>query len=269
MGDTPAAAVGDLLGSLQRALSCVSPRVLVATGRRPGVGSENVLPAGVEPVALAAPGPLALRLGLRYELRPPEAGELRWRAPVVSYFFVLEDEGARELFAFHWHPVGQSAVSWPHVHVGPATGARVRPTPRRTCRRAARSRWRRCCASASSISACGPGGRTGSRCWQRRSPPVTAHDADHLPTDIKLVAEPGRALVRRADIRSWVQAAEEAAGPRERPRSPDVVARLLAERGFWSLSQAGQLEQIGATPPRAGGRSRPRRRSPGRRPSSG
>lgn len=124
MGDTPAAAVGDLLGSLQRALSCVSARVLVATARRPGAGPENVLPAGVEPVALAAPGPLALRLGLRYELRPPEAGELRWRAPVVSYFFVLEDEGARELFAFHWHPVGQSAVSWPHVHVGPATGAR-------------------------------------------------------------------------------------------------------------------------------------------------
>jgi hypothetical protein len=122
VGDTPAAAIADLLAPLQRALSCVSSRVLAATGWHPEGAPFTVLPAGPEFVRLGAAAPLSLRLGLRYELEPPTA-RAGWRAPVTSYFYVLENGEGREIFAFHLHPAGTSTTRWPHLHVGPGTGA--------------------------------------------------------------------------------------------------------------------------------------------------
>ena len=50
-------------------------------------------------------------------------------------------------------------------------------------------------------------------------------------------------LLARAQERAQLQAAEEVtAQSPARSRSPDVVARLLAERGFWALTPASQLE---------------------------
>ena len=35
----------------------------------------------------------------------------------MGWNYQLIDRLGRTILAFHWHPVGQSRVTWPHVHV--------------------------------------------------------------------------------------------------------------------------------------------------------
>jgi len=122
---TPAAAVKALLGGLQRELSCVSERVLVATGYQPEGGPHGLTPSGAEPVTLTGSSSLHLSLGLSYEIELAEEPGAEWACRVVSYGYVLEDARGGEAIVYHWHPMGHSSTTWPHLHVGPATGARA------------------------------------------------------------------------------------------------------------------------------------------------
>lgn len=40
-----------------------------------------------------------------------------WVDRTVSWSHELVDHVGRSILAYHWHPVGQSKVTWPHVHV--------------------------------------------------------------------------------------------------------------------------------------------------------
>jgi hypothetical protein len=45
---------------------------------------------------------------------------LRYEAIVTMYLYAVNDLDGRELFTFHWHPVGVSPVRGPHLHVSAA-----------------------------------------------------------------------------------------------------------------------------------------------------
>lgn len=53
-----------------------------------------------------------------------------WVVQLTAYGYELLDDQDRELLAYQWHPQGRSAVTWPHVHLGPATGDLWRPMSR-------------------------------------------------------------------------------------------------------------------------------------------
>jgi hypothetical protein len=39
------------------------------------------------------------------------------RIEVVGYNYAIEHDG-RDLVSYHWHPQGESPITWPHMHVG-------------------------------------------------------------------------------------------------------------------------------------------------------
>jgi hypothetical protein len=56
----------------------------------------------------------------------PAEGSRRHTLIVVGYRYALLDAGEREILAYHWHPIGRSAVTQPHLHLGPAAQVRQR-----------------------------------------------------------------------------------------------------------------------------------------------
>jgi hypothetical protein len=51
---------------------------------------------------------------------PIEGDPDRWHVQIGAYQYALLDRDDREYFAYHWHPVGGSHVTKPHLHLGPA-----------------------------------------------------------------------------------------------------------------------------------------------------
>ena len=49
-------------------------------------------------------------------------GQRRFDVRVVSYRYRLLDEHARVILAFGWHPVGESHVTVPHLHLSSRVG---------------------------------------------------------------------------------------------------------------------------------------------------
>lgn len=51
------------------------------------------------------------------------ASELEpYRVTTTRYFYTLLDQNQRELIAYHYHPSGAGWCTYPHIHVGTATG---------------------------------------------------------------------------------------------------------------------------------------------------
>ena len=80
-----------------------------------------------DPVPLGGRFPMALGLLVYYRIidDPEEPGT--WRVQPAGYYYWLEDGGGAEYIAYHWHPEARGdAVPYPHLHIGPATGANQR-----------------------------------------------------------------------------------------------------------------------------------------------
>ena len=41
----------------------------------------------------------------------------RWAARMSGYAFELQHADGPMILAYHWHPVGVSPVTWPHLHL--------------------------------------------------------------------------------------------------------------------------------------------------------
>lgn len=65
-----------------------------------------------------------LYLDLIYGFRMLESrSELeRFQVTTTRYFYTLLDRNHRELLAYHFHPVGSGWCTYPHLHVGTASG---------------------------------------------------------------------------------------------------------------------------------------------------
>ena len=67
------------------------------------------------PVALG--GPSQFRLQQNYRIVESELSGAPWRVEVVDYDYVIYDVEQREVLLYHWHPVGNSSVETPHLHL--------------------------------------------------------------------------------------------------------------------------------------------------------
>jgi len=122
---TPSGAVDALTTQTRNALRCIAPVEVLGTGAAPGLtnnlrfispGSRalNLLPLRRVDGTLY----LQLKAALEYSVvGVADAGRRPRFEPVVTmYLYSVLDLAGRELFAYHWHPDGVSAVRTPHFH---------------------------------------------------------------------------------------------------------------------------------------------------------
>lgn len=126
-GRTPSQAVHNFTGPIQRALSCVSDAIVYVGGgyhTQPATDPPHVLTIKPDPIPLAGAIPLDLSIVQQYRIaRTDQPGRERWHVQTVGYFYVITDAAGAEVFAYHWHPAGNSPISSPHLHL--KKGARL------------------------------------------------------------------------------------------------------------------------------------------------
>lgn len=60
---------------------------------------------------------MLFKLTLSFEIVQPNDPRHEHVARIVSYEYRLLDREEREILAFHWHPIGLSDVTDPHLHL--------------------------------------------------------------------------------------------------------------------------------------------------------
>ncbi len=116
---TPAEAVNSYIESIQLAISCITYSVVTVRGGyypsdRPHTLSLN----DGSPVRLGGISRLRLLIEQQYRVLQLDTPTGLWTVDVVNYQYAVFDTNDREVLAYHWHPVGQSPVVTPHLHIG-------------------------------------------------------------------------------------------------------------------------------------------------------
>ena len=117
-GRTPRAALDAFVGPLQRALSCVTHEILLFSGHQPG--RLHSLTLSVDRAGLTtrnSPGTLLLSLDQQYRLVQAGGDLGPWKVRTEAYRYRIDDSARRELISWHWHPIGDSRHTRPHLHV--------------------------------------------------------------------------------------------------------------------------------------------------------
>jgi hypothetical protein len=68
---------------------------------------------------------LTLRFIHEFEAVTDPGARRRWAVQPRGYIYEVRGPDRRELFAYHWHQLGSSVVTWPHLHIytaGPLSG---------------------------------------------------------------------------------------------------------------------------------------------------
>ncbi len=111
---TGAEAVEHYRGRTVRLLSCVTSAHTTVSGYHASGLPHRLSLADGDPVRLR--GELRLTLDATEQYRVYEDAD-GWHVEIVGYLYAIQYEG-RELVAYHWHPHGESPITWPHMHVG-------------------------------------------------------------------------------------------------------------------------------------------------------
>jgi hypothetical protein len=109
---TPAEAVEHYRGRTARLLACVTSEHVVVSAYHAANPPHQLELSDL--AKLRAPHLLRLSIGEHYEAREEADG---WRVEIVGYNYAIEHEGG-DLVSYHWHPEGESPITWPHMHVG-------------------------------------------------------------------------------------------------------------------------------------------------------
>lgn len=102
---------------LQQDLSCISRDVLVASkGGRHDLNKVHGITPADGPVLITEDG-LHLDIGLQYSIiKTGESGKMAYRCTTKAYAYAILDAENHPLFAWHWHPFGNSRFVEPHSH---------------------------------------------------------------------------------------------------------------------------------------------------------
>lgn len=95
---------------------------LVATDfRSGGLPSLVLFAAGGTAARLAGPHDLSRAVRLEYLIVEMIAPGRRWRVQTVGYAYSIIGPSEKELVVHHWHPSGESRITFPHLHLGTAS----------------------------------------------------------------------------------------------------------------------------------------------------
>ncbi len=118
-GRTPVDAVENYVGPLQVAVSVVAPAVWNVSGGY-DLGREHTATTG-KPFKLRGV-PLYMSITQQYRIVKATGESGPYRVHTTAYNYAMEDPGAQEIIAFHWHP-NVANVPRPHIHL--KAGAKV------------------------------------------------------------------------------------------------------------------------------------------------
>lgn len=65
---------------------------------------------------------LSINVRLGFRIAEAEPGNKSYQVTTTNYFYTLLDRERRELLAYHHHPEGAGWCTYPHLHVGTASG---------------------------------------------------------------------------------------------------------------------------------------------------
>ena len=114
------------LVSIQLAVSCASDAVVtVRGGYYPSESSHALTMYEDRPVRLGGASSLWFQLRQYYRIVESDLPRDSWMVQETGYRYAVIDDDGRDVLEYHWHPVGQSSVVTPHLHIGHgATAAR-------------------------------------------------------------------------------------------------------------------------------------------------
>ena len=102
-------------------MSCLTDSVLtVRGGYHVAAEPHAMVLARGDPVRVSGTE-LAVRITQHYRIVEASGPRGPWKVSTAAYWYSLEqlDEWS-EIIAFHWHPAGRTAITTPHLHLGPA-----------------------------------------------------------------------------------------------------------------------------------------------------
>jgi hypothetical protein len=111
---TPAEAVEHYRGQTVRLLSCVTTAHTTVGGYHASELPHRLSLSDGDPAPLRGEPHLTLDVTEQFRVFEDADG---WRVEIVGYLYALEYED-HELVAYHWHPRGESPITWPHMHIG-------------------------------------------------------------------------------------------------------------------------------------------------------
>jgi hypothetical protein len=114
-------AIDAFLSRTRRSTACLTNQPVIAI-RTPAAGHvyEAVFAPRSSPARLQAETvrrTVLFRLTLSFEIVQPDDPRHEYATRVLSYEYRLLDREEREVMAFHWHPIGLSDVTDPHIHL--------------------------------------------------------------------------------------------------------------------------------------------------------
>lgn len=122
-GRTIAEVVEELFRVYQAALSCVTDRVLQGRAFHPAAQPHAASFAPAGPVKIGRQSHLFLDVLHLYNVVSSAGGEHPWHASTAGYCYEIRDRQQGKFISYHWHPVGNSSVTYPHLHVSGRAGS--------------------------------------------------------------------------------------------------------------------------------------------------
>jgi hypothetical protein len=109
-------AVSDFIHAHQQALDCVTNGVLTRRFKPDLAVNAATMNEGLVPARLYSDQPLSLLFTVHY--RHVALGHRRsWAVACAGYNFEVLGRSGSEIVLYHWHPMGRSVVTWPHIHI--------------------------------------------------------------------------------------------------------------------------------------------------------
>ncbi len=118
-GRTPVEAVSNYIAPIQLAVSCVTDSVVSVDGGYYPSAMPHLLTMNRQtPVRLGGQSRLRFRLRQYYRITESDSPGTSWMVMETGYRYAVTDADGRDVFEYHWHPVGQSPIVAPHLHIG-------------------------------------------------------------------------------------------------------------------------------------------------------
>ena len=118
-GRTPAEAVGEYVGAIQRAVSCITDAIVGVGGGYYISDTPHTLELNERrPVRLGGTSRLWMAFSRYYRIIKYDSPRAMWTVEEVGYRHRIMDSDRRETLAYHWHPMGRSSFIAQHLHIG-------------------------------------------------------------------------------------------------------------------------------------------------------
>lgn len=128
-GDTPAEAVRAFVDPIQDALGCFASGKVTADSFTPGVEGVLTFNRG-DQVRLLGDDAVYIEASMRYDILEYPAPKGPWKVSTAGWIYTLYDRRGGLIAGYHWHPVSDSHVKTPHVHLAEVSTRGHYPTGR-------------------------------------------------------------------------------------------------------------------------------------------